>query len=586
VEQNIFCYICGAELANKPELRKPVKCLECGYQNAVAEAKRKSLQEQLADLTADLTSEDIEQALSTINIHLSQEILSSNNIGVTIKTSSDRVTQYTSRIKRKAIEENKGLPSSCDYTLFEKIGEGGMGVIYLAGQASLGRNVALKMTKESGQMTDAMMENFLTEALVTGDFDHPNVVPIHDAGIDFRGQLFYVMKRVQGVTWDSLLHPKTDEDKKVAATYALTDHLNILNSVCNAVAFAHSRNVIHRDLKPANVMIGKFGEVLVLDWGLAAGVGPNDKAATLQELNSFGGTVVYMAPEMARVQKGQIGKHSDIYLLGALLYEILTGHPPHSGNTFKEALVNAMLNRIEPPDKENDIDIILMETALKAMSTKPLQRFFTVANFQRPIKRYLQGKASHLKSVQLSRRGTDFLRRGVETTEVKSIMRSCILFERALRMWSGNREAELGYPRAEHALMRSITESGQIDLMISFLKEKNLLHDLNLQAEKQNYIVFRQNHPVISFIFSRALVYRALKGLDRALVATLRVMNFTLKLMFISLILVLPLVMYWAQAPMSYIVSFTAVFVFALTIGELFWRKLVRRKKTPDPVKI
>ncbi|MBN1521911.1 MAG: protein kinase [Candidatus Aureabacteria bacterium] len=586
MDTNHFCQACGEKLSEKPEQKKSVKCPFCGYVNSVEKKKFKTLAEQLADLTVELRPEDINNALSTVSLWLGNEIAGSQNIGETIKTTSERVTQYVSHVKRKAVETHEKGEGDFDYKLIEKIGEGGMGVIYLADQNSLKRTVALKMTKESRQMTDAMTEHFLTEALVTGDFDHPNVVPIHDAGIDHQGRLFYIMKRVQGVTWESILHPKTEEEKKLSETYSLTDHLNILNSVCNAVAFAHSRNVIHRDLKPSNVMIGEFGEVIVLDWGLAASIGENDKVATLEEMNAFGGTVSYMAPEMARAQKSQIGKHSDIYLLGAVLYEILTGHPPHAGKTMKEAIINAVQNKIEPPENEQDIDMVLMETALKAMSLKPLQRYFSVSNFQRALKRYIRGKTSHLGSVRLSRKAMEFLKEGVETADVKIILRSYILFERALRLWNGNREAEMGKHKSEHFLLKASYESGEIDLLFSFMREKSLHVDFKLQYEKERYIIFRQKHPVISFVFSRNIVYRFLSSLDQALILTLKRLNHLLKLLFVALLLVLPLVLYRAGAPLSYVVSLAVVSVTAVFLGDFFLRKSIQKKKSEERMRI
>jgi serine/threonine protein kinase/phage FluMu protein Com len=580
MDENLTCQTCGAELPEMPQLKKSVKCPECGYINQVENKKQKSLTEQLAELTSDVKPAEIDDMLSTITTWLDDDIFESQDIGATIKTTSDRVTEYASVLKRKNVEtpdkENEDL---LDYKLIKKIGEGGMGIIYLSEQSSLKRNVALKMTKESRKMTDSMLENFLTEALVTGDFDHPNVVPIHDAGVDMQGRLFYCMKQVQGVTWEKLLHPKTDEEKEMAKDYTLTDHLNILNSVCNAVAFAHSKDVIHRDLKPSNVMIGKFGEVIVLDWGLAASVGFNYKVAHLGELNAFGGTASYMAPEMAKAQKNQIGKPSDIYLLGAILYEILTGKPPHPGKTMKEAIINAIQNKIDPPDSEQDIDMFLMETSLKAMSMKPLQRYFTVANFQRALKRYIRGKASHIESVRLSNKALEFLSQGKETADVKTILRSYILFERALRMWNGNREAEIGKHKAEHFMLKAAYSSAEIDLLFSFMKEKSLRIDFNLQLEKEKYIKFRKKHPVVSFIFSKNIVYRFFKKLDLFLIATLKELNQILKLLFIALLLVFPLFLYIAGAPLSYVVSFAAVSIFALIIGEFFWLKSSHKKK-------
>ena len=133
-----------------------------------------------------------------------------------------------------------------------------MGVVYSARQASIDRTVAIKMLKNDIASDDEQREKFLSEAVVTGDLDHPNIVPIYDLGSNETGALFYSMKRVQGTPWMSVIDRKSN-----------AENIDILMKVADAVAFAHSRGVIHRDLKPENVMLGDFGEVLVMDWGLA-----------------------------------------------------------------------------------------------------------------------------------------------------------------------------------------------------------------------------------------------------------------------------------------------------------------------------
>ena len=144
---------------------------------------------------------------------------------------------------------------------------------------------------------------------MTGDLEHPNIVPIYDLGEDDKGVLFYAMKRVKGRPWD-----------KVVGEKSFDENLEIWMKVADAVAFAHSRGVVHRDLKPENVMLGDFGEVLLMDWGLAIVLdSPAAKKA------GMAGTPAYMPPEMAMGPVTRVGTPADIYLMGAILYEILTG---------------------------------------------------------------------------------------------------------------------------------------------------------------------------------------------------------------------------------------------------------------------
>ena len=209
--------------------------------------------------------------------------------------------------------------------------------------------------------------SFLSEAIIAGDLEHPNIVPIYDVGKDQAGDLFYSMKHVKGTPWIQVL-----------GRTALSTNLEILMKVADAVAFAHSRGLIHRDLKPDNVMLGDFGEVLVMDWGLAIPVG----AAI--EIASVDGSPAYMAPEMALGEKERIGFATDIYLLGAILYEILTGHPPHEGETVTACLIAAALNHISPTEQTGK----LLDIALKAMAADPEERYQNVGDFRDAIHEY------------------------------------------------------------------------------------------------------------------------------------------------------------------------------------------------------
>jgi serine/threonine protein kinase len=240
-------------------------------------------------------------------------------------------------------------PGGAEYELEEAIGEGGVGIVYAARQASIDRTVALKMLKtEFAHKTDHR-NKFLSEAVVTGELDHPNIVPIYDVGTSDLGSLFYAMKRVRGTPWSAVIGERS-----------LADNLRILMSVADAIAFAHARGVIHRDLKPENVMLGDFGEVLVMDWGIALSTAMFVKAGRISQTTSMGGTPAYMAPEMATGPLDAIGPASDVYLLGAILYEIVSGKPPHTGKDVLSCLYAAARNEIQPTDKTGELLDIAM----------------------------------------------------------------------------------------------------------------------------------------------------------------------------------------------------------------------------------
>jgi serine/threonine protein kinase len=283
---------------------------------------------------------------------------------------SPRASSQTLVVQRRAfreVQDHQVDGGSADYDLVKKLGEGGMGVVYAGRQASIDRTVAIKMLKPNMAADQSQRNKFLSEAVITGDLDHPNIVPIYDLGANDEGALFYAMKCVHGTPWDECIRQKS-----------LSENVEILLKVCDAVAFGHSRGIIHRDLKPENTMLGGFGEVLVMDWGLALPFGKFEKSRSITPSASMGGTPAYMAPEMATGPFDRKGPASDIYLLGAILYEIVTGHPPHRGKDVMKCLFAAARNEILPTDKQSE----LIDIARRAMSTSTEDRYPTVQEFQ------------------------------------------------------------------------------------------------------------------------------------------------------------------------------------------------------------
>jgi serine/threonine protein kinase len=193
------------------------------------------------------------------------------------------------------------------YTILEQIGRGGMGSVYLARDERLGREVAIKVA--SGVPGAEVERRLHAEVRVLAALEHPGIVPIHDAGRLADGRLFYVMKRVRGATLSEHLQRVT----------SLSERLGIFERICEAVSFAHARGVIHRDLKPDNVMIGEFGEVLVMDWGIA-------QVGSLADSEAVVGTRGFMAPEQERGSEADA--RTDVYGLGAILRWMCEGAGP------------------------------------------------------------------------------------------------------------------------------------------------------------------------------------------------------------------------------------------------------------------
>lgn len=237
------------------------------------------------------------------------------------------------------------------YTITRLHSAGGLGRVWLARDPVLNREVALKDIRPDKRSQEDAAKRFIREAQITGQLEHPNIVPVHELNRE-NDSIFYTMRFMRGRTFRDVIKTFHQKDQPRNTRHKrLRDLLTAFIAVCNAVEYAHSRAVVHRDLKPSNVVLGSFGEVVVLDWGLAKMVGEEDDDDDLPSVIVDGitagdvtqegqavGTLGYMAPEQAKGRRRKIDKRTDIYALGATLYEILTAQPPHRGKDTLEIL--------------------------------------------------------------------------------------------------------------------------------------------------------------------------------------------------------------------------------------------------------
>ena len=276
------------------------------------------------------------------------------------------------------------------------IGEGGMGRVLLARQHSLARDVAVKTAHRDAPQS--ARDAIVVEGTITGQLEHPAIVPVHALGLDPSGWPAMVMKRIEGVAWDGLLADPANpgwEGWEGEAADRLPGHLQILTLVCNAVHFAHSRGVVHRDIKPANVFIGRFGDVYLADWGVAAKVDGGR--------SQLCGTPAYLAPEM--VTGAPVDARTDVYLLGATLHVLLTGRPRHPGSTVTESLLHA---RSSPPfDYGKEVPGELAALANRACHVDPGQRPPTAQVFRDELSRYLRHRDARALGTQAINRVTE-----------------------------------------------------------------------------------------------------------------------------------------------------------------------------------
>jgi tetratricopeptide (TPR) repeat protein len=292
------------------------------------------------------------------------------------------------------------------YLLKKFHAKGGMGEVWLAEDCEIGRPVALK--KMFGGARPDQEERFLLEAQVTGQLEHPGIVPVHEVGVDEEGKPFYAMKFIQGRTLKDVIAeyhapPKPGAPPREVQGLRL---LEIFLDVCQAVAYAHSRGVIHRDLKPDNIMVGAYGETLLLDWGLAKPAGGPEFAEIAEPVRFrlsgeslethdglVKGTPSYMSPEVAEGRVADVDQVSDIYLLGSTLYQILTGKRPRQAKKVSELIELARKTPPTPPRKlDKTIPKPLEAICLKAMAHRKEDRYQSATALAEDVQRYLAGE--------------------------------------------------------------------------------------------------------------------------------------------------------------------------------------------------
>ncbi|MEM7316979.1 MAG: protein kinase, partial [Planctomycetota bacterium] len=318
------------------------------------------------------------------------------------------------------------------YRLDGEIARGGMGAIIKGRDTDLGRDLAVKVLLESHKDKPEVVQRFVEEAQIGGQLQHPGIAPIYELGQFADKRPFFSMKLVKGQTLSKLLSDRenaADERGKM---------IGIFEQVCQTMAYAHSRGVIHRDLKPANIMVGAFGEVQVMDWGLAkvlsrGGVADEQKARdmqhgqiTIQTLRSIGsdtpgepgsagsqtqagsvmGTPAYMPPEQALGEIDNMDEHADVFGLGAILCEILTGQPPYVGDDGTDVFrlasrgkLEACLGRLDACDADAE----LIALTKRCLELEPIDRPRDAVALAEQVTRYLESVEANLRDTQVQR---------------------------------------------------------------------------------------------------------------------------------------------------------------------------------------
>ncbi|MBX3475756.1 MAG: protein kinase [Planctomycetes bacterium] len=352
------------------------------------------------------------------------------------------------KLARKAAEEHRqemahGHHVSERYKVLGEIARGGMGAVLEVQDSDLDRNVAMKVllrdtrraeTDSGSPMDTGPVNRFIAEAQLTGSLEHPNIVPVHELGLDAQGRVYFTMKRVKGRSLRHIMDKLRQGHAATLAEFGPGRLLSILLKICDAIEFAHSRGIVHRDLKPENIMVGQFGEVLVMDWGLAKQIRPGKKTDAIPKQDTpqyelavslgstdgdtggtregtISGTPAYMSPEQARGLVAEITQRTDIFCLGGILYEMLCLVPPFLAATITEALDNAREHRLLAPREKLEAVLRndqlrrafgeqgiargrkhpreLVSIAMRAMKERRELRYNSVADFKRDIEGYL-----------------------------------------------------------------------------------------------------------------------------------------------------------------------------------------------------
>ncbi len=292
------------------------------------------------------------------------------------------------------------------YSFRGELGRGAIGRVFAAQDGHIGRDVAVKellsgslplVNNRSSATVSSRVVRFLREARITAQLQHPSIVPVYEIGLKKSGSFYYTMKLVRGRTLlDAINGAQTLDDR-----LKLLPHFR---DICHAIAFAHSKDVIHRDIKPSNVMIGEFGETVVLDWGIAKVRGEDDDALRLlrseDDQDAHGtvdgsalGTPAYMAPEQAAGKITEVDELSDVYALGAVLYQILTGSPPYQGRGGAEIMSKVLVEPIPPiPQGPGAPPSELVAVAHKALAREKNERFQGAGQIASEIEAFMSGE--------------------------------------------------------------------------------------------------------------------------------------------------------------------------------------------------
>lgn len=345
------------------------------------------------------------------------------------------------------------------YTDPQLIAQGGMKKIFRVTDTMTDRPVAMAVIH--GLESPEVVEQFIREARINAQLEHPNVMPVYDMGLDADGEPFFTMKLITGDNLNTVIKGLRNGDSEYVQRFDLATRLDIFVKVCDAVAYAHSKGVLHLDLKPENVQIGLFGEVLVCDWGLSRYTDPLPDAtktddvddSVLTRLGSVCGTPGYLSPEQVTKKRVDLDERSDVYGLGALLYTLLTLKVSVEGDGAEEMMEATVSGHIQPPSArcDHDVPTALEAVCMHALKTEPDKRYHSVDALKMDVVNYVKGYATAAENAGFGRMLTLLVKRHRPVSITLAIVTLLGLILVGLFTWSLSKKERLAREKARLA---------------------------------------------------------------------------------------------------------------------------------------
>jgi eukaryotic-like serine/threonine-protein kinase len=529
-------------------LDKALSLSEILIRNGILDPADRSALENLIERHIARHGGDAEKSLSSLELIVPSrstfESLDDPDISLSLSKLAMTKTRFDDAADSERTDSRGDTGEGTDgrFRIIRLHDEGGLGSVYLARDGEVNRDVALKRMKEDIAGDPQLKARFVFEAEITGNLEHPGIVPVYGKGQYADGRPYYAMRFIRGDTLKSAVDRYCDDPSlKSDAGARQREFQKLLRRflvVCETMAYAHSRGIIHRDLKPRNIMLGPFGETLVVDWGLAKVVGHADTSrpadATLRPPSSSDiqptgagsrvGTPAYMSPEQARGENERLGPAADIYSLGATLYYMLTKQAPFVDQNIPEVLLNIERGEFAPPRQVGSgVDRALEAICLKAMQIRPEDRYSSCRALADDIERWLADQPVAAYAEPLTATASRWVRRRRQWVAAMALLLTAGFVGLSFHAWRLEREKER-VEQARNSAANQLRTTREVlrDLLgVAGTELANIPRAEGLRATLAQKVLkyykdLEKDFPVDSAVlYEMARVYRVIGVLDR-----------------------------------------------------------------------